>query len=128
LYLKNKKVKIMKGVLIFGGCYYPACNKTKTLLSINELPNIVIGREYRININTPDSILSYMYVEGQDELIWNGLKITTPVNEYYVGNGTVTISGIPVKERNIFYVQGSNIGTQCPGVRFNKLFKVAIIK
>lgn len=65
---------------------------------------MVIGREYRININTPDSILSYMYVEGQDELIWNGLKITTSVNEYYVGNGAVTISCIPVKEGNIFFM------------------------
>lgn len=123
-----QEVLIFFVVILLCGCY-PACDKTKVSFSINELPIMVIGREYSININTPDSILSYMYVEGQDELMWNGLKITTSMNAHYVGNGTVTISGIPEKEGEIsFYVQGSTIGTQCPGVRFSKIFKVTIIK
>ena len=123
-----KDVLILGGVILLCGCF-PACNKTKVPFSINELPIMVIGKEYSININTPDSILSYLYIEGQDEVMWNGLKITTSMNEHYVGNGTVTISGIPEKEGGItFYVQGSTIGTQCPGVRFSKMFKVTIIK
>ncbi|GHD91158.1 hypothetical protein GCM10011445_09060 [Pseudocitrobacter faecalis] len=45
----------------------PACNKTEVNFSVNEFPIMVIGR--RFNITALDSILSYMYINGRDELI-----------------------------------------------------------
>lgn len=122
-----KLIFIFFMLTILNGCSF-LCNKKEVLFSTDMLPTATVGMEYHARINTIKYTISSIYVEESKEYSINGLKIISWVARNKFGDGEITISGIPQKEGDFsFHVQGSTVGTQCPGSKFDTVFKIRVV-
>ncbi|VUS79560.1 hypothetical protein [Klebsiella spallanzanii] len=122
-----KLIFIFFMLTILNGCSF-LCIKEEVLFSTDMLPTATVGMEYHARIQTTNSIISRIYVEESKEYSINGLKIISSVARNKFGDGEITISGIPQKEGDFsFHVQGSTVGTQCPGSKFDTVFKIRVV-
>lgn len=68
-------------------------------------------------------------VENSSSYTLNGLKIIALKGRNSAGDGVIIISGIPKEEGKFsFNVQVETVGTQCPGIQFEKKIDIAVVK
>lgn len=114
-------------LIMLNGCSF-LCIKQEVLFSSDMLPTAIVGVEYHSRIQTTNSIISRIYVEESKEYSINGLKIISSVTRNKFGDGEIIIFGIPQKEGEFsFHVQGNTVGNQCPGSKFDTVFKIRVM-
>lgn len=107
-------------IIALSGCCIFITNNIS--FDYDSLPIAVVGSHYHTQIHTIGLPASDMYIDGKRTTSKNGLTITASND----GKGWyVDISGVPNEKGEVsFNIEGSSVGTQCPGRDFKRKFVI----
>lgn len=128
IFKKNNMRYCMRFVILLSIFFLNACcalSDMNVIFISNILPVAIIGEKYHAEIKTKGLPISIMYVKSEQKI--NGIKIVPSTNGD-VSRWYVDVSGIPTKVGEYtFWVHGSTVGTQCPGIDFKQKFTLSVI-